>query len=296
MVDSIAFGDSYSFIQGTAGYPGFTFIGSGLAEEVAFDPDDLLSDEIIQNYTATAEGGPNWLEYLTGCGLENGTSPLTCSMQLWDFAFAAADVSDEFLPRHADFVNPLVNQTQQYLTWAEPVIGKGIDKSKALVAIWIGINDVNDIARLGDDSTDYPALLDDIVTAVFDQSVLPMYDAGYRNFLMVNLPPLDRTSANQKSTDPKPNRTLVGRWNEEIDEQAKLFSSCHSDANVMVYDANIFLNHVMDYPEAYNITVTDQFCAAYNNPNVAENPAKYGCKPLDQYFWFNSGHLYGILP
>jgi hypothetical protein len=44
--------------------------------------------------TATAEGGPNWVEYLTGCGLKLGyTSPLKCEPQLWDFAFGGADIS-----------------------------------------------------------------------------------------------------------------------------------------------------------------------------------------------------------
>jgi hypothetical protein len=50
----------------------------------------------VQNFTGTAEGGPNWIEYLTGCGVKPGlTSPLTCKRQLWDFAFAGADVSEE---------------------------------------------------------------------------------------------------------------------------------------------------------------------------------------------------------
>lgn len=31
--------------------------------------------------------------------------------------------------------------------------------------------------------------------------------------------------------------------------------------------------------------------AAYNQPDIDTNPEKYGCLPLDQYFWYNSGHM-----
>lgn len=57
-----------------------------------FRPDDFVAN--ISGQTATAEGGPNWVEYLTGCGLKPGlTSPLSCKTQLWDFAFGGADIS-----------------------------------------------------------------------------------------------------------------------------------------------------------------------------------------------------------
>lgn len=92
----LAFGDSYTFVQGTLGYPNYSFVGSYLPDDFAYTPDELLTDQIVQNFTGTAEGGPNWVEFLTGCGLEEGlTSPASCDIQLWDFAFAGADVSIE---------------------------------------------------------------------------------------------------------------------------------------------------------------------------------------------------------
>lgn len=95
MPTSIAFGDSYTYVQGTAGYPGYSFLGDFLPGDFAYTPSQLLTDQIIQNFTGTAEGGPNWVEYLTGCAVDNGVwSPLNCTgVQLWDFAFAGSDVS-----------------------------------------------------------------------------------------------------------------------------------------------------------------------------------------------------------
>lgn len=81
-------------MQGTHGRQNFSFIGDYL--DLAYTPDALLSNKIVQDFTGTAEGGPNWVEYLTGCGLKPGlTSPLTCKRKLWDFAFAGADVSEQ---------------------------------------------------------------------------------------------------------------------------------------------------------------------------------------------------------
>ncbi|KAF2796025.1 carbohydrate esterase family 16 protein [Melanomma pulvis-pyrius CBS 109.77] len=286
----IAFGDSYTFVQGSAGYPNYSFIGSYLPNQFSFTPDTLLTSSIIQNFTATAEGGPNWVEYLTGCGLKNNTRPSTCDIQLWDFAFAGADVAEEFLPLHHNYTVPLVNQTQQYLTYAEPVIGKKMNKGRALVAVWIGINDVNDSVKqlVGVSLKEF---WDTLVATVFKETVQPMYDAGYRNFLFVNLPPLDRTSANQKLAAPRPNKEEVGWWNSALEMHRKRFAQAHPKAKTMLYNANAFLNGVMDNPGKYGIKNTTDYCAAYNQLDVLTTPEKYGCLPLDQYFWYNSGHL-----
>ncbi|KAI1350726.1 hypothetical protein F5Y01DRAFT_325968 [Xylaria sp. FL0043] len=286
----IAFGDSYTFVQGTAGYPNFSFIGSYLPGEFGFLPEALLLNRIVQNFTGTAEGGPNWVEYLTGCGLQPGeTLPRDCSIALWDFAFAGADVSLDYLGQHHGFTIPLVNQTQQYLTWAEPVIGEKMDKSRALVAFWIGINDINDSSKFTNVS--FPAFYDTLIDAVFTQGVYPMYGAGYKNFLLVNLPPLDRTAANLVSESPLPNKTMIGWWNDSLSKHSNVFAAKNKAAKTMLYDANRFLNGVLDNPEKYGIKNTTSYCLEYADPDVQEHPELHGCLPLDHYFWYNSGHM-----
>ncbi|KAI1121171.1 hypothetical protein F5Y10DRAFT_288786 [Nemania abortiva] len=286
----IAFGDSYTFVQGTAGYPNFSFIGSYLPGQFEFSRNTLLSNKIAQNFTGTASGGPNWVEYLTGCGLEPGeTLPRDCAIQLWDFAFAGADVSLEYLPQHHDFTVPLVNQTQQYLKWGEPAIGKKIDKSKALVAFWIGINDINDSSKFTNVS--FPAYYNQLIDVVFTQSVHPMYEIGYKNFLFINLPPLDRTVANVASATPLPNRTMIGWWGASLSRRGSMFAAEKKDVRAMIYDANMFLNGVLDDPSRYGIKNTTSYCLDYADPDVQEYPERHGCLPLDDYFWYNSGHM-----
>ncbi|CAD0109917.1 unnamed protein product, partial [Aureobasidium uvarum] len=83
----LAFGDSYTYVQGTAGHVNSTFTGDYF--DFSFTENELLNNKIVQN-----QGGPNWAEYLTGCGVKPDlTSPLSCKTQLWDFAFGGADIS-----------------------------------------------------------------------------------------------------------------------------------------------------------------------------------------------------------
>ncbi|PCD21136.1 hypothetical protein AU210_016562 [Fusarium oxysporum f. sp. radicis-cucumerinum] len=287
----IAFGDSYTFVQGTHGQPGFSFIGSYLPGQFAITPEELLSNQIVQNFSGTAEGGPNWVEYLTGCGLEEGlTSPSTCELQLWDFAFAGADVSEEFTPLHHNFTTPLVNQTQQFLTYAQPVLAKqrSFKQKHALVAIWIGINDISDSSRY---NVSFPDFYDSLWDAVFTQSVQPLFDAGYHNFLFVNLPPLDRTPPNVNKMNPLPNATMVDWFGKSQARHSEAFAAAHPRAKTMIFDANKFLNNVLDNPHDYGIGNTTGFCPGYTNADVVTDPGKYGCVPINKYFWFNTGHM-----
>jgi len=90
----IAFGDSYTYVQGTAGRRNFSFIGD--LQNLNFTKEELFENRIVQNQTGTANGGPNWIEYLTGCGVKPGlTNPRDCKIPLWDFAFAGAGVGEE---------------------------------------------------------------------------------------------------------------------------------------------------------------------------------------------------------
>ncbi|KAK3935410.1 lysophospholipase A [Diplogelasinospora grovesii] len=297
----IAFGDSYTYVQGTAGRQNFSFIGDYLPGNFAYTPEQLLENKIVQNFTGTAEGGPNWVEFLTGCGVSPGlTSPMTCTRQLWDFAFAGADVSEEFTPLHHNYTVPLVNQTQQFLTYAQPVLKRKlrINPARTLVVVWIGINDISDTASYN--STVVPsfaAFYDSIISTVFRSSVAPLVEqGGHRNFLFINLPPLDRTPSNAAKTadNRSPNATMVGWWNDALARHARDFATTYKSAAVtaMVYDANAFLNGVLDHPSAYGITNTTAYCAGYTQLDVLTDPAKYGCPvPINQYFWFNGGHM-----
>lgn len=191
---------------------------------------------------------------------------------------------------HHNWTTPLVNQTQQFLSDVQPYFlrDKSFHQSNALIAIWIGINDISDSSKY---KVSFPAFYNDIITTVFQKSVEPLYRAGYHNFLFLNLPPLDRTPSNLVSAHPLPNKTMVTWWDETLLNHSTAFGRAHSDAKTMVFDTNSFLNGVLDEPGKYGISNITNYCPGYTNPDVLTDPAKYGCGPIDEYFWFNSGHM-----
>jgi phospholipase/lecithinase/hemolysin len=193
-------------------------------------------------------------------------------------------------PLHHNFTTPLVNQTQQFLNYVQPYFKRQwtYQESQALVGIWIGINDISDSSKY---KVSFPDFYNSIITTLFEDSVEALYQAGYHNFLFINLPPLDRTPSNLVSTHPLPNKTMVDWWDDTLLNHSNAFNSIHSDAKSMVFDANTFLNGVLDNPTDYGITNITNFCPGYTDPTVLTDPGKYGCGPIDQYFWFNSGHM-----
>ncbi|KAL4871839.1 hypothetical protein BDV12DRAFT_205698 [Aspergillus spectabilis] len=290
----IAFGDSYTFVQGIHGYPNYSFIGDQLNFE--FDARILLSNKIVQNQTGTSTGGPNWVEYLTGCGLKQGlTSPLSCYRQLWNFAFAGAGVSAEHIPLHHPFTTSLVNQITQYKTYAHPVLTSTsrherplLNTDETLVALWIGINDINDSADYAD-KTFYDTLL----TTLFS-SLETLQELGFRDYLILNLPPLYRTPANQarEPEDQSPHATQVGWFNSALAEHSRGFERQNPGSNVLLFDAHFVLNGILDSPERYGILNTTDICPGAKQPDIETEYEKYGCPtPVDTYFWYDAGHI-----
>ncbi len=131
----LAFGDSYTYVQGALGRQNYSFIGDNL--QPAYTASQLLSNPIIQNQTSTSAGGPNWIEHVTNCfqGLPSNCTK-SGQRQLWDFAFAGADVSVDYLPLHHNFSVDLDRQIQFWAQYASPYLP--IKPEKTLVAVWIG--------------------------------------------------------------------------------------------------------------------------------------------------------------
>lgn len=154
------------------------------------------------------------------------------------------------------------------------------------MAFWIGINDIGDSAKL---NVDFPVYYNEIISTMFEQSVLPVYKAGYKKFLFINLPPLNRSPNNLiRAAGPLPNITMIGWWDSSLDLHRLNFTEEYKDATAMLFDANTFLNHVLDNHTEYNIPNITSFCPEYNQPLPV---TQYGCLPLDDYFWYDSGHL-----
>lgn len=200
---------------------------------------------------------------------------------------STTDHRDNSTPRHHNYTVMLEEQVQQFLTYAQPALSRFVDPSKTLVAFWIGINDINDSAKY---AVDFPVFYDKLITTLFE-SVQSVYNAGYRNFLFMNLPPLDRTPGNLLKSTPLPNTTMIDSWDEILSSHIDIFNKQNTCANAFGFDVNGFLNGVLDPPEKYGIKNVTGYCKSYDQPYVDTDPQQYGCLPLSEYAWFNDGHM-----
>jgi hypothetical protein len=98
-------------------------------------------------------------------------------------------------PLHHDYTVSFVSQISQYLSYAHSTLSALPAAKKALVAIFIGINDINDSSKYTfpyRNTTTYAELYNATITEEF-AALKGLYDVGYRNFLIMGLPPLERT-------------------------------------------------------------------------------------------------------
>lgn len=190
-------------------------------------------------------------------------------------------------PRHKAYTVPLVNQTQQFLTYAQPALANITTPESTLVSFWIGTNDIFDTV---DSKVDDKTLYGDMAATLY-ASIQTIHDAGYRNFLIMNLAPLDKTPKNVAKIIPAPGPSKVKRFNDIMAAQAENFKQRNTDSKVVVFDANTFLTSVLKNPDPYGIKNTKGFCAAWNQPGVVADGTRYGCLPMNQYFWFNTAHM-----
>ncbi|KAG7440876.1 uncharacterized protein BT62DRAFT_909739 [Guyanagaster necrorhizus] len=260
-----AFGDSYTFVQGTAGHANYSFIGDAL--NYSFSSEELLSNEIVPKNTSSE--GSNWLEFLTGCF---SGSPATCDKQLWDFAFAGSDIDGNLLPLHHDFTVPLVDQVNQWVLYASEAIPHPLRET--LTAWWIGINDTGDTVD-NHTITDINAFWEAEMSSYFG-AVQSAYDNGLKQHLFINVPPEERSpAANTNTTKAGILKSHVDGYNAALKNHVQLFTRQNQDAIALIFDANTWFNSVLDYPATYGFDDVTDYCT---------------CADPAGYFWYNTGH------
>jgi len=196
------------------------------------------------------------------------------------------------LPLHHNYTVPLVDAISQWDTFARDIIP--VDTSTAIVAVWIGINDISDSDNFvfpTENATSFPSFYTEIIATEFE-ALEKVYDAGYRSYLFMNLPPLERTPGNEvPGAIPRPNITMVTEYNTALSTASQEFSSKHQDIKSMVFDTHTYLSGILDNPDKFGIKNTTGFCPNFDAPDISTNFAAYGCLPIPEYFWYNDGHI-----
>jgi len=156
-------------------------------------------------------------------------------------------------------------------------------------AVWLGNNDVHNtfltstLDNLENDVREYAALLD------------VLYQTGARNFLILNVPPFDRSpmlAGRDPALIPLMEDT-VAAYNKNLTKAIDYFGESHANTTVFQFDAHSLFSEILDWPCSHEATCAVQdtftFCRAYQHEK--ENPYRFNrrCQySLDKYFWLNS--------
>ncbi|QRV93945.1 carbohydrate esterase family 16 protein [Ceratobasidium sp. AG-Ba] len=280
----LAFGDSYTFVQGTLGHTAYSFWGDRFNATIT--KAQVQTNKIVANVTSS--DGANWIEMITGCysGL-----PAKCPRTLWNFAFAGADIDPGILTLHHNYTIDLAEQVAQ---WEQAHKDKllQVPSKSSLAAFFIGINDTGDTAgwkNITNWATFWNAELDSYFNAVvrllfvyhvysIDPAYVPqekVYQTGLRSFLFLNVPPTDRAPASLKSANAPNQKNQIATLNSLLAGRIDSFKKKKMDVSTVIVDTNALFTSVLDNASAYGFKNTSGYCQC-SDPG---------------YFWYNSGHI-----
>ena len=241
-----------------------------------------MSDR-ISGYTAS--NGPNWVDFLT-------TTYNKTFVETVDLAYGGATVDSDLV---APYLPTVLSVQQQIHDEYEPVYANKTiipwASDNSLFAIFIGINDV------GNSYSSQNASLNGIIFDVYSGLVDELYQTGARNFLFLNVPPVDRaplTTAQGASAEAL-EAADIADFNSRIANLANNLTHTYSDSTAFLFDTNAIFNQVLDDPCSHPQTCpyknTTDYCVAYENGTPSWYTFNATCGiPVDEYFWLNTLH------
>lgn len=268
----IVFGDSYTTT-------GFNYT---LSQPSRANP---LGNPDYPGYTAT--NGPNWVDFLT-------TTYNATFLKTVNLAYGGATVDSALIKPYLPTVLSLKDQVQQeYLPKysSHPRAFKWT-KANTLFASFLGINDVGNAYGNANAS--------DVLTqdmAVYAEQMDVLYQSGARNFLFLNVPPVNRsplTKAQGKAAQ-KLEAHYIATWNAGVANMAANLSQTYDDATTFVFNTHKLFKQVLNNPKSYPQTAvyqnTTDYCTDYQNGTPSWYTFIPECGvPVDHYFWLNSLH------
>ncbi|GAA5865789.1 hypothetical protein JCM8547_002778 [Rhodosporidiobolus lusitaniae] len=253
-----AFGDSYS----TVGY----------------DPSEGLLD--LPLLGGTTSGGLNCIEYLAL------SSPLT-NNAYFDFAQSGATVDNSILCAAGDFPPSFVEQVDTFKEYFVPTPEEvGWTGENALFSVFFGINDMGYTGLQNLNATD----LIPRITASWSRLVSSLYDSGARKFLIMAVPPTEKTPY-IRSFGKSTIETFVenlANWRSAIDSAVDKLETKYPDASFARFNTSGVFDAVLADPKANGFTVSDRSSTECWNSHDPERVC--AGVPRREYVWNDDYH------
>ena len=130
----------------------------------------------------------------------------------------------------------------------------------SLFLLWIGINDVGNSWWLGDWDEFHKTLL-----GAYFALVDELLAAGARNFVFVDVPPIDRSPlilAEGASSAEKVRLALVS-FNSQLSQRVTALRRRRTDVWAQLFSSDAVFTEVLDRPAQYGFANSTAYCTAY---------------------------------
>ena len=211
-------------------------------------------------------------------------------VETYNIAKGGATVDSDLVAPYLPFVLSMKQQVED-----EYILNYGSSSrwssDNTLFAIWIGINDVGNSFACRDKS------LNPAIFAVYSNLVDQLYVSGARNFLFLNVPPLERTprtiaaGPGVQATE----RADVADFNLRLDKLVRNLTDTYADVTAIQFDTHLLFTRVLDDPTVFPETtgyknVTD-WCDQYwaGTPEWDTFDPRCGIA-VNEYLWLNNLH------
>lgn len=212
-------------------------------------PDNPLGNPPYPGWTST--GGENWVGYLA-------TKFNKSSILTYNYAYGGAVINETLVTPWQPNLIHLTGQVDQFLEGA--AVRSGGEKwngDNALFSIFIGINDIGNSWYLeGDRDAFAEVLLDN-----YFQLVQKLHHAGGRNFLFVNVPPIDRSPlmAGYGPESQAGEKKVLAGFNSRLEQRIERFGQSYADVKTYLYDSVSHYNEILDNPTAFGFKDATSF-------------------------------------
>ena len=246
MIDLKNSGDSYTTVQ---------------FNESSTQPTDTnpLGNPPYPGYTAA--NGPNWVDFLT---VKYNESILLT----YDLAYGGATIDSDLVAPYEPQVSSVAEQIENewFPVYASKPSFAPWSSDDTIFGIFDGINDVGNSWGKGvPATTTLNAEIFDVYYGLVDE----LYYAGARNFLFINVPPVDRAPLTlaQSTANQAEEKADILAWNDALIAMAESLKADKPDVNVFTVDANMLFTEVLDNPASFPQTAlyknTTAYCDAY---------------------------------
>lgn len=253
----------------------YLFVFGDSYSSIGFDPrDGNLSPKPgnplgISKYPGvTLSTYSNWVNYLTA--QYNKTQVLT-----YDLAIPGATISP--LYTHSSH-STLKSQINLLVTKLKPTPTL-LTATNSVYILWIG---TNDLLR-------HPNIHSDGLLDAYFQSIDSLYKFGARNFLIIDVPSIDRAP---HITSPALLKKTIRNFNAALTSRAKELRRKKRDSIwIGTLSINRMWQRMLDLPDEYGFLNVKEVCAEYSKGTPSWDTFHANCRvPVDKYFWQDGIH------